>query len=159
MVSQVVALCIINLLYQIDYKSNYTIEDVINFWNGDEPEKDLLKFENTESLSSSILLTTLSVGLLLAYFYLIYNIEKYHKDRLIIEMGRLRALFAVFCLCYGLRALYTFGLGTYRSIIKSTLLRWHFNNCFPLIWDILPIVSVLIMHYLTFKPKRIDLSA
>ena len=73
-------------------------------------------------------------------------------------MGRLRVLFAVFCLCYGLRDLYSFGLGQYRSIIKSILLRWHFNNCFPLIWDILPIVSVLIMHYLTFKIKKPDFS-
>ena len=72
LVSLVIAMGIINLLYQIDYKTSYDVEDVINFWYGDKP--DLLKFENTESLSSSILLTTLSLGLLVAYFYLVYNI-------------------------------------------------------------------------------------
>ena len=128
------------------------MQDVIDFWDGGQPE--FRKYLNVESTSSTVILTILSLALLSAYFYLIYNIRKYYKGRMVLEMCRLRTLFAVFCICYGLRAVYTYGEGKYRNFIKNIVLRWHFINTMSVIWDILPILSILVMHHFTYKAKQ-----
>ena len=115
---------------------------------GDQAE--FLKYINTESISSTVVLTVLSVGLISAYFYLIYYIRKYYKGRMVLEMCRLKMLFAVFCVCYGLRAIYMYGEGSYRTVFVNRIVRLHFVNLLPLVWDIMSIVSILVMHHFTF---------
>ena len=80
-----------------------------------------------------------------------YNIRTYYKDKMASEMRWLSILFAVFSICYGLRTGYQFGLGQFKNIIPNMVVRWHFVNLVPIIFDLFPICAILIMHHLNFR--------
>ena len=82
------------------------------------------------------------------------NIRKYYKGQHVLEMCRLKTLLAVFWICYGLRALYQYELGSFRNFIKNQVVRWHFLNLMPLFWDISSVLSILVMHHFTFKSNE-----
>ena len=69
-------------------------------------------------------------------------------------MSRLRLLYAIFFICYGLRTIYQYFYGDYRKIFESIIVRYYFLNGLPLIWDILSIVSILVMHHYTYSEKH-----
>ena len=68
-------------------------------------------------------------------------------------MCRLRFLYAIFFICYGLRTIYQYFYGSYHEVVTSQIIRYHFLNTLPLIWDILSIVSILVMHHYTYSEK------
>ena len=107
------------------------------------------------SVSSTILLSTLAVGLLVSFTILVFNIRTYYKGKMSVEMRWLSILFAVFAVSYGLRTLYQYELGedNFRIWVPSMVTRWHFVNTLPLIFDIFSIGAILIMHHLNFRPR------
>ena len=69
------------------------------------------------------------------------------------EIIRLTFLFATFVLAYCLRFLYQIGLmlDLYSSIIKDEIVRWKLIFFLPLLWDISSIISILVLHYQSFR--------
>ena len=68
-------------------------------------------------------------------------------------MKRLTILFATFIFAYVLRFFYQLALGQqiYSHVIKHMTTRWILANLAPIIWDILSIVSILILHLVSFR--------
>ena len=100
------------------------------------------------------LLSILSGGLLISFCILVYNIKTYYKEKMSVEMRWLSVLFAVFCVSYGLRMAYQFELGHFKDWVPNMIVRWHFVNTLPLIFDVFSIGAILIMHHLNFRPKK-----
>ena len=100
-------------------------------------------------------LSIVTVGLVIAYSFLIYNIRKYFKDYMILEIKSLSFLFASFMMAYCLRTFYQLGLGHYKDlqIFNNAYERWWLMNYLWIIWDIVSIISILILHHLNFRPK------
>ena len=99
----------------------------------------------------------LSTGLTITYAILIYIIKKYFNTQMRIEKRRLTILFATFVVAYFLRFLYTLILGHryYREWVTYLWIRWFIINFLPLVWDITSILSILIMHYMSFRQKPV----
>ena len=83
---------------------NYDIYELIEFWFGNDSAPTT--FYKYDGVISSILLSIVTTGLVAAYLVLVYHIRKYFKGQMVLEMCRLTVLFAVFCICYGLRTFY-----------------------------------------------------
>ena len=129
-------------------QQTYTFFQMVDlFVNGVE------EYWHFNSLSSTILLSTLAVGLLLAFTILVFNIKTYYKGKMSVEMRWLSILFAVFAVSYGLRTVYQYELGDFKNWVPSMVTRWHFVNTLPLIFDIFSIGAILIMHHLNFRPR------
>jgi len=69
-------------------------------------------------------------------------------------MQWLSVLFAVFGISYGLRTVYQWGLGSFHDLVPNMVVRWHFVNCMPVIWDIFSIGAIVIMHHINFRPRK-----
>ena len=78
--------------------------ELINYWWGPDPIAH--KFYDEQSVYSCVILSVVTTGLIGAYIILVYHIRKYFKDQMVLEMSRLTVLFAIFCVCYGLRTFY-----------------------------------------------------
>ena len=106
-------------------------------------------------------LALVSIGLIIAYGFLVYNIKKYFKDNMILEIKSLTILFASFMIAYFLRTIYQCFLGKYKNVtnLDSPLVRTWIENMLWIIWDLVSIVSILILHYLNFKNKAINIIA
>ena len=76
----------------------------------------IVYFFNKDSVPSAVLISVVTIGLTGCYIVLSYNIRKYYKGKLNSEMCRLRILYAIFFLTYGLRTVYQFGLGKWRNL-------------------------------------------
>ena len=102
---------------------------------------------------SSCLLAICSIGLIVAFVVLVHNINKYFLDQMRVEMKRLKFMFATFVFSYILRSLYQIGLifSLYRELITSLVNRWYLIDTLPFLWDISSILSILILHYLSFR--------
>ena len=102
---------------------------------------------------SSTLLLVVSIGLIVSYLVLIHTICKYFKSSLQLEMKRLTILFASFIFAYVVRFFYQLGLGRhfYSKVINHMTTRWYLANVAPVIWDIVSIVSILILHFVSFR--------
>ena len=102
---------------------------------------------------ASTLLFFVSAGLITAYVVLVYNMSKYFKEQMKNEICKLTVLFATFVMAYFLRLFYQIGLGHtfYKEIISDMVCRWWFINILPLIWDITSILSILILHWMSFR--------
>ena len=113
-VSMITALWLTIILRNIDDLDSYNLEQAINtlFCK----DNNILYFFDKDSLPSAILVSLVTVGLFVCYVVLIYNIRRYYKGKLVKEMCRLRILYAIFFLCYGLRTVYQFGLGKWRQV-------------------------------------------
>ena len=98
---------------KLDRKDYYDLQSLIDYWWGLKPESQ--EFYNKARPFSCVLLSIVSGGLLTAYAILVYNIRKYFKGQMVLEMCRLTILFAVFCICYGLRTFYQYELGNFRE--------------------------------------------
>ena len=61
-------------------------------------------------------LSFISIGLILAYAFLIYNIKKYFKEHMILEVKSLTILFASFMLAYLCRTFYQMYIGKYKYL-------------------------------------------
>ena len=74
-----------------------------------------------------------------------------------IEKRRLTILFATFVVAYFLRFIYQLILGhrIYREWVQTLWVRWFIINILPLVWDITSILSILIMHYMSFREKPV----
>lgn len=72
------------------------------------------------------------------------------------EMYRLTVLFATFVIAYTLRFVYQLGLGNklYVRIVPNMVTRWYLVNAMPLIWDITSILSILILHKMSFSEEN-----
>lgn len=70
-----------------------------------------------------------------------------------VEMKRIKFLFATFVLAYILRSFYQIflSLSLYRKLISSLVCRWYLIDMLPLIWEIPSILSILILHYISFQ--------
>ena len=51
-------------------------------------------------------LSIVSVALIITYVILVYNIKRYFKDHMILEIKSLSILFASFMIAYALRTIY-----------------------------------------------------
>lgn len=97
-----------------------------------------------------------SIGLTFSYFVLIYSLCTYFRQEMHEQIVRLSGLFATFVLAYILRFFYQLGRGTeiYIHMIPSLFARWTIILGLPLIWDISSIISILILHYKSFRPAK-----
>jgi len=79
--------------------------------------------------------------------------RKYFKLQMRNEMRRLTVLFATFVLAYVLRSFYQIGLAMslYRQLVISLVNRWYLVDTMPLVWDLASILSILILHLISFK--------
>ena len=102
----------------------------------------------------AILFTIVTLGLLICFVFLYRSINLHYKDYLEKQMSRLRLLYAIFFICYGLRTIYQYFYGDYRKIFESIVVRYYFLNGLPLIWDILSIAAILVMHHYTYSEKH-----
>ena len=147
------------VLYSFDDQSSYGIEAACNtlFCSEDSVTEFFVK----DRFPSSILFSIVSFGLLVCYCFLSHNINKHYKGYLETQMCRLRFLYAIFFICYGLRTIYQYFYGSYykMAIFSSQVVRYHFLNTLPLIWDILSIVSILVMHHYTYSEKHQNINA
>ena len=109
---------------------------------------------SVDSKASFSLLICLSFGLVVSFSILIHNIRKYYKGKMIVEMRWLSILFGVFSICYTLRAVYQYGLGSYNKIVTNMVVRWHLVNTLPLLFDIFPICAILTMHHMNFQERK-----
>ena len=69
------------------------------------------------------------------------------------EVKRIKFLFATFALGYILRAIFQVGvvLHIYKEMIPHMITRWYLISTLPLIWEIPSILSILILHYISFN--------
>ena len=108
---------------------------------------------NQSQAMASTLLSIVSVGLILAYSVLFYNMRTYFKEQMGQERFRLSILFATFVSAYTLRLVYQIFLGEkiYTQLIEEMVVRWQIINALPLVWDITSILSILILHHMSFR--------
>ena len=118
-----------------------SVIDQINLW-----------YQTTQVMSST-LLAIVSIGLIVSYIVLVHSICKYFKNQMQHEMKRLTILFATFVVAYILRFFYQLGLGSkfYAHTVHNMTTRWYLANAAPIIWDIVSIVSILMLHYVSFR--------
>ena len=145
------AVYLTDVLYGFDDQSTYNIVEAANtlFCGKDA----ITNFFVKDSLPSSILFSIVTAGLAFCYYLLSRNINKHYKGYLEKQMCRLRFLYAIFFICYGLRTVYQYFYGSYYKVVTSQIVRYYFLNSLPLIWDILSIVSILVMHHYTYSEK------
>ena len=100
----ITALWLTIVLDNIDNLDSYNLEQAIYalFCK----QNNIHYFFNKDSIPSAILVSLVTLGLLVCYVVLIYNIRRYYKGKMVKEMCRLRILYAIFFLCYGLRCVY-----------------------------------------------------
>ena len=69
------------------------------------------------------------------------------------EVKRIKYLFATFALGYILRAIFQVGvvLSIYEKMIPHMITRWYIISTLPLIWEIPSILSILILHHISFN--------
>ena len=92
------------VLKRYDIPKYYDIQGIEEFWLNEDPVSE--QFFKQNGTLSTIVLAIVSGGLIGAYAVLVYHICKYFKGQMVLEMTRLSILFAVFCICYVLRAFY-----------------------------------------------------
>ena len=104
-------------------------------------------------------LSIVSVALIITYVILVYNIKRYFKDHMILEIKSLSILFASFMIAYALRTVYQLFLGYYKNLdaFSDPYLRWWLQNYLWIIWDIVSIVSILVLHHINFKDKKMTI--
>ena len=68
--------------------------------------KEFPKWYDRERVLSTIELSFVSTGLIISYSFLVYNIKKYFKDHMILEVKSLSILFGSFMIAYTLRTFY-----------------------------------------------------
>ena len=116
------------------------------------------KWYNLERIMSTIELACVSLGLIISYCFLIYKIKKYFRDHMILEVKSLSILFASFMLAYTLRTFYQMWLGQYKNLafLSNPYVRWWIMNYLWIIWDIVSIISILILHHVNFREKKYE---
>ena len=102
---------------------------------------------------ASILLAVVSVGLTVTYVVLICSLCTYFREQMRQEITRLTFLFATFVLAYEMRFVYQIGLtyGIYSKLVENMIARWAIILFLPLLWDVVSIVSILYLHFASFK--------
>jgi len=83
-------------------RDTYTIFQMIDLF-ADNGIDEYWHFNGT---ASTVLLSVLFGGLMIAFIVLVYNIKTYYKSKMSKEMRWLSILFAVFSISYGLRTAY-----------------------------------------------------
>ena len=132
-----------------DERTSYTFGEMVKLFDGGVDE-----YWDFNGTASVWLLSFLFGGLLISFCILMYNIRKYYKEKMSVEMRWLGVLFAVFCVSYGLRMAYQYELGNFKDWVPNMVTRWHFVNTMPIIFDIFSIGAIVIMHHLNFHPKK-----
>ena len=133
-----------------DQQEYYSFYQMVNLFADD----GVSVYWDKNGLASTILLSILTVCFIISFSILLYNIKKYYKGKMSIEMQWLSILFAVFGISYGLRTGYQYEVGNFKNYIHSMVIRWHFVNCAPVIFDILSIGAILLMHHMNFRPRQ-----
>ena len=103
-VSMIVALWLTIVLFDIDNRSTYNFEQAIYALFCAPTSINF--FFVKDSVPSAILISVVTFGLTTCYIVLSYNITTYYKGKLGNEMCRLRFLYAIFFLTYGMRTIY-----------------------------------------------------
>ena len=121
-------------------------------------EHDAEQWHDNSTLYSTSLLLIVSVGLIFVYIVLIYNMRRYFRQEMKQEMRRLTVLFATFVFAYLLRSFYQIGLISYSYAhwVTEMAIRWYILNALPLIWDVLSILSILVLHRMSFRKSSED---
>ena len=97
------------------------------------------------------MLTLLSIFLIISFINLNKILKKMAFDSLTAYRNTIKKLFVLFTVSYVLRMGYTWFFGQYYKIICSQFGRDVAVLFLNLIWDILPISSILIMHHFNFR--------
>ena len=119
----------------------------------------LTKASNTyfgrQARFSCALLGIVSSGLIVSYVLLICAMCKYFREQMQKEIVRLTCLFATFVFSYFLRFIYEIGLmcGVYEHWIPDEIVRWKLVLFLPLLWDLTSILSILVLHFQSFRDK------
>ena len=105
------------------------------------------------AIVSTVLLAILSIGLVVSFVVLISQMRSYFREQMRKEITRLTFLFATFVFSYLLRLIYQIGLmcTLYAGWIPDEITRWQILMFLPIIWDVASIISILILHYQSFR--------
>ena len=104
---------------------------------------------NRSAKVSCILLVIVSNGLIVSFVVLICQMCSYFREQMRKEIRRLTLLFATFVLSYVLRFIYQLGVmfSEFAVLIPDCIIRWKIIMFLPFVWDIMSIISILILHY------------
>ena len=113
----------------------------------------LEQWHENSTVMAIVFLTILSISLTVAYATLMYNLRKYYRDSMQQETRRLTVLFATFCFAYWLRLIYSICSSQYAfaNVLHNMATRWGIINVLPIVWDISSILSILILHSMSFR--------
>lgn len=105
---------------------------------------------------TTTLLVILTIGLIMAYTVLVYNIRKYYYQHMKTELRRLSILFAAFIISYFIRLIYEVLLfyGFYSSFVKRIYPRGVLIILMPLVWDLTSILAILVLHFISFRKSQ-----
>ena len=102
--SMIVALWLTIVLFEIDSRPSYNFNEAL--YSLFCAPKSINYFFSKDSVPSAVLISLVTCGLTSCYVVLSYNISTYYKGKLKNEMCRLRFLYAIFFLTYGMRTIY-----------------------------------------------------
>ena len=109
-------------------------------------------------IQSASMLTVLSMFLIGSFLTLLYILNKMLSENLTSYRKTIVKLFVLFTISYVLRTPYTWFFGMYYHLVCSQFTRDVTILFLNLIWDILPIMSILIMHHLNFRTFDIPIT-
>lgn len=97
----------------------------------------------------------LAAILLASLVYLIVQIRITVGDELLKSEERtVIVLASIFSGVYILRAVYNIWYGRYYEIVCSRYIRFIITDTLPVLWDLPPICSILVLHHMNFKTNR-----
>lgn len=95
------------------------------------------------------------MSLIFVFVALYIVMSKHFSNQLKNEKKLLLRLFFIFLVCYVLRTFYMYFIGTYRTqVICNFGYRIMIDCILPLLWDILPIFSIMFWHHNNFKERK-----